>query len=122
VSSQGPGAHPLVTSDGTIYFPFNNNLLKSSDAGVTWSQVGSNLQGGIHPIQVPDGRLVDASGNNLVVSSDGGRTWTPFGASLPFSPGIEGPSIVYAPSNNAVYMSHWDCGNAVLPNAIAMLK
>jgi photosystem II stability/assembly factor-like uncharacterized protein len=122
VSTQGPGGHPLVTATGTILFPFNNNLLRSSDAGVTWAQVGSNLQNGVHPIQLPDGRLVDASGDSLAVSSDSGVTWTPFGAALPFSPGSEGPSIAYMPNSNAFMVSQSDCGNVVLPNAIAMLK
>jgi hypothetical protein len=66
--------------------------------------------------------LVDASGNSLAVSSDRGSTWNPFGATLPSSTAVEGPSIVYAPNSSAFFMSHWDCGNVVLPDAIAMLK
>ena len=110
------GSPPLVASNGTIYWSHWNNLLKSTDAGSTWSQVGSNLQP-VRPIELPDGRLLSVSANNLVTSADAGSTWTPVGPALPFTPA----GVIYSPSRKAVFISHWDCGGVVLPDAIMSL-
>lgn len=112
---------PLVTANGTIYLQigqFNSDrLLKSSNQGATWTEVGSGLTG-VTPIELPDGRIVSASSTNLLVSSDGGVSWTSFGAQLPYTPA----NIMYSPSEGAFYISRWDCGNVVLPNAIMRLR
>jgi hypothetical protein len=117
VSPLGPDVPPLVASDGTIYWSVGGSLAKSSDKGVTWTEVATGLQN-ITPAQLPDGRLVSASGDSLVVSADGGNSWSRFGAPLPYAPA----DVVYSPSDAALYISHWDCGSVVLPNAIMRLR
>lgn len=130
VSAFGPNAHPLVTSDGTIYWPLNNSLIKSTDQGVTWTQVGlsggiqtdSGTGQGITPIQLPapDNRLVTiGTGNTLIVSSNGGVSWSTFGATFPGNAAGRSPEdVVYSPPDHAFFTSHWDCTNIVPTDAI----
>ena len=113
VSTLGPQGAPLITSNGTIYWSLGGSLAKSTDNGQTWIQVGSGLSG-INPTQLPDGRLLSVGGNTLVVSADGGQTWTSFGAALPYSPA----DAIYSSGAKAFFISHWDCGSVVLPDAI----
>lgn len=123
VSSVNPNTVPLITTSGTIYWSIGSGLVKSTNGGQTWTQVGSNLLN-ITPVVLPDGRLVSVNtSNNLVVSADGGSTWSSFGAALPFTPSQGGNvSLIYSPANKAFFISQWDCGNIVLPNAIARLQ
>jgi photosystem II stability/assembly factor-like uncharacterized protein len=117
VSTQGPSGPPLVTATGTIYWPlYFGSLLKSTDSGVTWTQVGSNLQA-VPPIQLPDGTLVAVGQTNLMRSADGGATWAAIGAALPYAPA----SLIYSPSRQAFFISHWNCGPVVLPDAVMKL-
>ncbi len=106
----------MIAPDGTIYWALGTSLAKSTDGGASWAQVGSGLQD-LAPAQLPDGRLVSASGNTLVVSSDGGSTWSAFGPPLPYVPA----DVIYSPTDGAFYISHWDCGSVVLPDAIMRL-
>jgi hypothetical protein len=107
---------PLVTSSGAIYWSSGGSLIKSTDAGLTWSQVGSNLRQ-LRPIEMPDGRLVSAGATTLVISADGGSTWSPLGPALPYAP----VGVTYSASRNAFFIWHWDCGGVVLPDAIMRL-
>jgi BNR/Asp-box repeat len=117
VSTLEPGgAPPLVTSNGTIYWSYWNSLLKSTDSGSTWSQVGSNLQP-VRPVELPDGRLLSLGATSLVISADAGSTWTPIGDALPFTPA----GVIYSPGRKAVFVWRWDCGGVVLPDAIMRL-
>jgi photosystem II stability/assembly factor-like uncharacterized protein len=121
VSAQGPAGPPLVAANGAIYWPVNNSLVKSTDSGSTWTQVGSGISVGafqpIHPIELSDGRLVSAGATNLMVSADGGSTWSPIGDTLPYTP----VSLIYSPNRGAFFISHFDCGNVVLPDAVMSL-
>lgn len=121
VSAQGPSGAPLVASDGAIYWPVNNSLLKSNDSGSTWTQVGSGISRGafqpVHPIELPDKRLVSVGENNLMVSADGGSTWSPIGDTLPYTP----VTLIYSPDRGAFFISHFDCGGVVLPDAVMRL-
>jgi hypothetical protein len=116
VSPLWPGDAPLITANGTIYWSFNDGLLKSSDSGQTWTIVGSGLRGN-RPIELFDGRLVSVGGSTLMISSDGGSTWSPIGATLPYTP----TSFIYSLNRKAFFISHSDCGNAVLPDAVMRL-
>jgi photosystem II stability/assembly factor-like uncharacterized protein len=116
VSPLGPPVAPLVTASGVIYWPFGGGLLKSTNAGLSWTQVGSNLHD-ITPVELPDGTLVSAAGNRLVSSTDGGSNWSALGPDLPYTPA----SLTYSPNRQAFFISHWDCGNVVLPDAIMKL-
>jgi hypothetical protein len=42
-------------------------------------------------------------------------TWTPVGEPLPFKPA----GVTFSASTKTMYVWQWDCGNVVLPNAIA---
>jgi hypothetical protein len=105
-----------VASNGTIYWPLNGNLLKSTDSGTTWTQVGSNLRP-VPPIELPDGALLTVGANNLVRSVDGGSTWSPIGATLPYVP----QGVIYSSSRRAFFIWRWDCGAVVLPDAVMRL-
>jgi photosystem II stability/assembly factor-like uncharacterized protein len=111
-------ALPLRASNGTIYWSliYDRGLIKSADQGRTWTQT---VQGGtlktVHPIELPDGRIVAVGARTLMISSDEGSTFTTLGAPLPFVPN----SITYSPYRNAFFIERFDCGNAVLADAIS---
>jgi hypothetical protein len=111
-------ALPLWASDGTIYWSliYDGGLIKSTDQGRTWSQTiqGGTLKTG-HPIELPDGRIVAPGGATLMISSDHGVSFQPIGEPLPFTPN----SISYSPYRNAFFIEQFDCGNAVVANAIS---
>jgi photosystem II stability/assembly factor-like uncharacterized protein len=116
VSAQGPSQPPLVTSNGTIYWPANGGLLKSTDLGTTWAQVGTDIRP-VHPIELADGRVVSVGANHLVISADGGSTWSPFGAILPFTP----TGLIYSPSRRAFFIWRLDCRDVVPSDSIMAL-
>ncbi|HEY2731960.1 MAG TPA: hypothetical protein VGK52_18590 [Polyangia bacterium] len=111
-------ALPLWASDGTIYWSliYDHGLIVSSDQGRTWTQTiqGGTLKTG-HPIELPDGRIVAQGGQTLMISTDKGETFKPLGTVLPFNPN----SISYSPYRNAFFIEQFDCGNAVVANAVS---
>jgi Viral BACON domain len=115
----GPNAAPLVASGGTIYWSHTDKVLKSTDSGLSWTQVGGGLQTGpsVAIIELSDGTLVAVGSTTLVRSADGGSTWSPIGPTLPF----KAASLTYSATRKAFFISHWDCGNAVLDDAIMSL-
>jgi photosystem II stability/assembly factor-like uncharacterized protein len=113
VSGQGPSGPPLVTANGTIYWPANGGLLKSTDAGTTWAQVGTDIRP-VHPIELSDGKLVSVGTTRLVISADGGSTWTAFGAPLPFTPA----GLIYAPGRRGFFIWRSDCQQTVPSDAV----
>jgi photosystem II stability/assembly factor-like uncharacterized protein len=125
VSSASVINEALVASNGTIYFnvgTYNgDHLAKSTDNGVTWTEVG-NGSVGMRPVELQDGRLVSYINGRMVVSADGGSTWATFGAALPYSPSN---SLIYAPGSQSFYISHFDCnfnGDRVPSDAVMRLK
>jgi hypothetical protein len=120
VSSQDAYEAPLVTASGIIYWPITDGtLLKSTDFGVTWTSVGSNLQTGnpVRPIELPDGSIVAVGNATLVISKDGGGTWSNLGPTLPFKV----VTLTYSSQRQGFYISYFDCGNLVLANAFMKL-
>ncbi len=115
VSILGPTGNAAITASGSIYWRTGNSLAKSTDQGQNWTSVGANVA--TDPIALPDGRILAASYSNVVVSTDG-NTWTNVGPNQPYTPA----AITYLPARNAVYVSHWDCGNNVLNDAIYRLQ
>jgi photosystem II stability/assembly factor-like uncharacterized protein len=113
VSAFEPFMPPLVASNGAIYWPVFNGLIKSTDSGVTWTQAATGLLG-ITPVELPDRRLVSIGGNRLMVSGDGGSTWSALGPTLPYTPN----GVVYSTSRRAFFIFRWDCGGAVLSDAV----
>jgi hypothetical protein len=111
-------AVPLWASDGTIYWSliYDRGLIKSTDQGQTWTQTiqGGTLKTG-HPIELPDGRIVAPGPKTLMISKDKGVSFQPVGETLPFTPN----SITYSPYRNAFFIEQFDCGNAVVANAIS---
>jgi hypothetical protein len=111
-------AVPLWASDGTIYWSlvYDRGLIKSTDQGKTWTQTiqGGTLKTG-HPIELPDGRIVAPGPKTLMISRDKGVSFQPLGEVLPFAPN----SITYSPYRNAFFIEQFDCGNAVVANAIS---
>ncbi len=117
-STATAAALPLRASDGVIYWSmiYDQGLIKSTDNGVSWLQtVQYGALKTVHPIELPDGRIVSAGPKTLMISSDKGVTFTSVGTDMPFIPN----SITYSPYRNAFFIEQFDCGNAVVANAIS---
>ena len=118
VTSAPAAALPLWAADGTIYWSliYDGGLITSIDQGQTWTQTiaGNTLKTG-HPIELPDGRIVAPGPRTLMISADHGATFQSIGESMPFAPN----SITYSPYRNAFFIEQFDCGSAVVANAIS---
>jgi hypothetical protein len=120
-------SHPLLAHDAALYWLLGNNegVIKSTDRGVSWTNVGgANVvvtnRGGAGLLELPDGRLVSLGGGTLVLSSDQGATWRGLGPQLPYSPS----GVVYSRFRKAFYIWHFSCGNnpPVPADAIMMVS
>jgi hypothetical protein len=113
-STESASARPLWASSGTLFWSliYDSGGIWSTDAGKTWTKVGGVR--GVTPVELPDGRFVSLGSDHLVVSSDGGKTWANIGETLPFKPS----AFTYSRSTKTFFVSQWDCGSVVLPNAI----
>jgi photosystem II stability/assembly factor-like uncharacterized protein len=109
---------PLRASDGAIYWPliYGGGMVRSTDDGASWqSLVQGGVVSGVHPIELPDGRIATVGPHAIVVSSDHGMSWQPATESLPFGDAV---GLAYSVQRHAFFVWHFDCGNAVLPDAI----
>jgi photosystem II stability/assembly factor-like uncharacterized protein len=116
VSSSGGGAHPLVHSDGSIYWVTRDGagMVRSTDKGATWQSVteGGVLYG-IQPIELPDARIATRGPAGVIVSSDHGKSWTTVAPPAPFDFGIA--PLIYSPFQKAFFASHWTCDPTPVP-------
>jgi photosystem II stability/assembly factor-like uncharacterized protein len=100
--------HPLVMSDGSIYWSLSGNsgMVKSSDKGQTWQKtVGQGVLATSSPVVLPDGRIASLGPQTVMISSDCGTTWNPASTALPYSP----TGLAYSPYEKAFYVWHFDC-------------
>jgi hypothetical protein len=100
--------HPLVMSNGTIYWSVGGNggMVKSADKGVTWQKtVGSNVLVTGGPVELPDGRIAALGPQTVMISSDCGTTWHAASTMLPYSP----TGLTYSPYEKAFFVWHFDC-------------
>jgi photosystem II stability/assembly factor-like uncharacterized protein len=114
VHDNGGGAEPLVTSDGTIYWPeeFENGLARSTDSGETWETVtGPKKLLPVKPVELPDGRLASLTENAVVVSDDQGATWVKVSPPTPFKP----VGFTYSPFQKAFFIFQFLCNNMPTP-------
>lgn len=109
-------ARPLWAADDAIYWStiYDSGIARSDDHGESWMKVADGIVSG-HPVALADGRIMDVTVDHVVVSADGGMTWTPVGEPLPFKPA----GVTFSASTKTMYVWQWDCGDIVLPNAIA---
>lgn len=107
---------PLWASDGTIYWPliYNSGLARGSADGTSWTKVADGIVT-FPPVELPDGRILTVQGDHVAVSADKGMTWMAIGDKLPFQPN----GVVYSVPSKTLFIWQWDCGEVVLPNAIA---
>jgi hypothetical protein len=107
---------PLWASDGTIYWSliYDRGLIKSTDQGNTWKQTVSGTLTTGSPVELPDGRIAALSKTAVMISSDHGATFKVAASALPANRSM----VAYSPYRRAFYVSHWDCGNAVLADAV----
>ena len=118
VSNVGVAGQPLLASDGIIYWGGHQagGLYKSADQGMNFMAVRApNEARSVEPIELPDGRIVTVGATTLIASADQGGSWEPLLDSLPFTPF----GVSYSPYRNAFYVWQWDCGMAVMNDAIA---
>ena len=108
VFSTAVQGHPLVMSDGTIYWSVGGNggMVKSVDEGKTWQEtVGSGVLVTGSPVALPDGRIAALGSSAVMVSSDCGTSWYTATTALPYAP----TGVVYSPYQKAFYVWHFDC-------------
>jgi len=109
--------HPLVATDGTIYWEliYDRGIIRSTNQGQSWVQgCAYGVIKGAHVIELPDGRLAAVGAKCIKVSSDKGSSWTPVAEAAP----IQAAGLVYSPERQAFFVWQNDCGNKVLTNAI----
>ncbi|MGO9838007.1 MAG: WD40/YVTN/BNR-like repeat-containing protein [Polyangiaceae bacterium] len=100
--------HPLVMSDGTIYWSLSNNagMVKSVDKGQTWQMtVGQGVLVTDAPIELPDGRIAALGPSTIMVSADCGTSWHAASTALPYSAW----GLSYSPYEKAFFVWHFDC-------------
>ncbi len=107
--------HPLVASDGSIYWSLVNNagMARSVDNGQTWATtVGTGVIATSTPIELPDGRIASLGPQAVMISSDHGTTW--HAVSVPFPTSDAGAAyaavgLVYSQYEKAFFIWHFDC-------------
>jgi photosystem II stability/assembly factor-like uncharacterized protein len=112
---------PLMASDGAIYWPLyaSGGMAKSTDQGLTWSELVEPGMRGVSPIELPDGSIVTMGQDHLVRSADGGATWQSIGEALPFQLQGNAASLTYSAATKTFFVSHYDCASgSVAPDAI----
>jgi photosystem II stability/assembly factor-like uncharacterized protein len=108
VFSTAVQGHPLVMSDGTIYWSLGGNagMVRSTDRGQTWQQtVGQGVIATGTPVALPDGRIAALGPQAIMISADCGASWSATTTSLPYSP----TGVVYSPYEKAFFVWHFDC-------------
>jgi photosystem II stability/assembly factor-like uncharacterized protein len=114
VSAYGPGAPPLRASNGIIYWPANNSVLvRSTDAGATWTPVGAGLKN-VTPVELPSGHIVAVGETTLMITGDAGANWVPLGPPLPYRP----DGLVYSRQRKAFFMWRGECKQEVARDAV----
>jgi photosystem II stability/assembly factor-like uncharacterized protein len=113
-STEAAAARPLWASGGNMLWStiYDSGGIWSTDVGKTWTKVSGPRTA--DPVELPNGRIVTLGTDHLILSSDGGKTWSNIGETLPFKPA----AVTYSRSTKTFYVSQWDCGEFVLPNAI----
>ncbi len=126
VSSVAVRSHPLVASDGSLFWVADANagVTRSTDQGATWSQAavaGRLLTTTAGIAELPDGRLAGPGvDGHVLVSGDHGQTWQPIKTLLPIQP----TGLLYSQRQKAFYAWYWTCnlnGDPVPADAIQRL-
>jgi hypothetical protein len=96
----GVAVDPSDTTGKTVYVGFNGfsrrwtegpgaglgHLWRSTDGGVTWSDVSGNLPDvPVNDIILKGGTIILATDLGVVISSNGGSTWSRLGGNLPYT-------------------------------------
>jgi len=110
IYDNGGSAQPLLTTDGTIYWPEEDGsgLAVSDDGGDSFSHVVSGVVRAVRPVELPGGRIASLANDAVVVSGDGGKTWKRASAALPYKP----TGFTYSPYQKAFFIWYFVCGSA----------
>jgi photosystem II stability/assembly factor-like uncharacterized protein len=116
VTEEAVVARPLWARDGTMYWStvFDSGIVTSTDQGKTWTKTANGIASA-YPVELPDGRVVTIGNGHLVISKDQGKTWAQILPNPPFKPN----GVTYSARTKTFFIWHNDCGNVVLPDAIA---
>jgi photosystem II stability/assembly factor-like uncharacterized protein len=110
VNDGGVSGLPMVSpTDGAIYWirESGGGLLKSVDAGETWTVLASPyiVDDAANLVELPDGSFVTLGAGFLVMSQDRGQTWFPIGPRIPYTPS----GLAFSAFRNAFYVWRSDC-------------
>jgi hypothetical protein len=121
VSNVEPSGPPLKLSNGSIFYPSSDGVLKSTDNGVTWNKFTGGLQQLPRTpiVALPSGRLAAVGFDTVKVSSDGGATWQALGPAFPFDLVW---SITYSATRKLFFISQFDCTSTVPNDAVFTLS
>jgi hypothetical protein len=124
VSAVGGAGVGLKTSWGPMFFGVGGRILRGSADGATWNAVSLAGQDGI-VIEMPGKRIATTAKTggayNIVMSADEGANWTTVAAKVAAPSGWNptlGPDLAYDEIRGAFFVSYWDCGTSVHPDAI----
>lgn len=112
---------PTLGFDGTLFWSHDSGgAVRSTDRGVTWTELPNNPKTGLTIVELPDHRLIAAQEKRLQISTDRGVSWKNFGPALPWDTW----GIVYGPRRKAIYAFQLRCGsgNPVLVEADQILR
>jgi len=97
-----------------LYYPRSNDagLVRSSDGGKTWIEVGAGGDvSSLNPVALPGGRIGTWGPRGMMVSSDSGDHWTVATPASPWRPN----GIAYSMARKTFYLWHFSCGNGNIP-------
>ncbi|MEP6757263.1 MAG: hypothetical protein ABJA67_17285 [Chthonomonadales bacterium] len=114
VNGENPMGLPVLSSDGTIFWPLESGLLRSTTQGSTWELIKVPCHGMV--AEINNKRLVCINGNQLYLSENRGTTWAPIGPPIPVVPN----SLAWCEGLKAVIVSKMT--DTKSPNAIFRLN
>jgi photosystem II stability/assembly factor-like uncharacterized protein len=128
LSTVSVGSSGLKTSWGTLFFGSRSggSILRGSADGSTWTTLPlAGNQAYSVVVELPGNRIATTTKNGnvsrVVVSEDDGNTWQTIADDVPspvgWSPSV-GPYLAYNAVRDAFFVSYWDCGTRVRPDAI----
>jgi photosystem II stability/assembly factor-like uncharacterized protein len=109
VYDDGGGGIPLITADGSIYWPSEagHGLALSTDQGKTFAAKPQAALQPMTPVELPDGRIAAVTDNHIVLSDDKAVTWKNVSPATPWIPN----GFIYSTFQKAFFIFFFRCGS-----------